>query len=695
MNPSAQSNDDLMVVGTVLVSIGVQYKQYNSNVSRTFLVNATKRQKDNYTFLLQVQEKVISLLEPGTKLSDIYAQGVEFVRQERPDLVEKLTANFGFGIGLEFRETSLILNEKATRTVERGMVFNIAIGFKNLQDADKDVGANPPRHIESNYALFVADMVAISLNDNANLNKNKNNNNNNNNDDDDDEISVQNNRLQMVLTEKSPKDLKHIHHVLQDEETKDEKRRRRQNELLEKIIESKQNMIEREGESSASKKFDKSVAYPPSSRFPPDDPDVKKLQIYVDVENRAVILPIYGYPVPFHINMIKSVSRSEQANYHFLRINFTIPTQNTKETTANVPSAVFLGEVNFRSKNSEAVAEIDRKIKALQKLAKAEAAEKKEKEDLVPQEELQLVKGRTPPRLAELQMRPPLIGRGRETGFLEAHMNGFRYMCRGERCDIIYSNIKHAILQQCRSENVVILHFNLKNPILVGKKKFKDIQFYVEVIGVDDLSQKKRGNTDRDEFESEQRERELKNRYNEAFAKFAGKVQELTNKAVTFDAPEREFGFTGVPFRTTAFITPGTNCLFNVTEQPVFVVSLDEIELVHLERVQMNLRSFDMVIVYKDYTKPVSHISAIPIEYLDTIREWLDAVDIYCTQGPQTLNWSAIMKTILDDPKSFIEDGAWGNFLGEEENVSCVYVIYLIFIYYFFFCVFICSFSIH
>ncbi len=40
----------------------------------------------------------------------------------------------------------------------------------------------------------------------------------------------------------------------------------------------------------------------------------------------AVILPIHGMAVPFHISHIKNVSTNEQGEYTYLRINFV--TQN-------------------------------------------------------------------------------------------------------------------------------------------------------------------------------------------------------------------------------------------------------------------------------------------------------------------------------------------------------------------------------
>lgn len=60
-----------------------------------------------------------------------------------------------------------------------------------------------------------------------------------------------------------------------------------------------------------------------------------------------------------------------------------------------------------------------------------------------------------------------------------------------------------------------------------------------------------------------------------------------------------------------------------VPVQPPFVVTLDEVELVHFERVQFHLKNFDVVIVYKDYSKKVTMINAVPVNSLDPIKEWL------------------------------------------------------------------------
>ena len=67
-------------------------------------------------------------------------------------------------------------------------------------------------------------------------------------------------------------------------------------------------------------------------------------------------------------------------------------------------------------------------------------------------------------------------------GYLEAHTNGFRYTSqRGDKIDILYTNVKHAVFQPCDKEMIMVIHFHLKNGIMVGKKRHIDVQFYIEV----------------------------------------------------------------------------------------------------------------------------------------------------------------------------------------------------------------------
>lgn len=52
----------------------------------------------------------------------------------------------------------------------------------------------------------------------------------------------------------------------------------------------------------------------------------------------------------------------------------------------------------------------------------------------------------------------------------------------GESLDVTFSNIRHAFFQESDNELITLVHFTLKNPIMAGKKKVIEVQFYTEVM---------------------------------------------------------------------------------------------------------------------------------------------------------------------------------------------------------------------
>ena len=54
------------------------------------------------------------------KLSEVYDTAVKFVKDKRPELVEKLTKNMGFGMGIEFREAALLITNKTNVRAKKG-----------------------------------------------------------------------------------------------------------------------------------------------------------------------------------------------------------------------------------------------------------------------------------------------------------------------------------------------------------------------------------------------------------------------------------------------------------------------------------------------------------------------------------------------------------------------------------------------
>ena len=63
------------------------------------------------------------------------------------------------------------------------------------------------------------------------------------------------------------------------------------------------------------------------------------------------------------------------------------------------------------------------------------------------------------------------------------------------------------------------------------------------------------------------------------------------------------------------------------------VITLEDVQLVHFERVQFHLKNFDMCFIFKDYSKKVMMVASIPMTMLDHVKEWLNSVDIKYTEG--------------------------------------------------------------
>ncbi|KAI9788773.1 MAG: FACT complex subunit spt16 [Peltula sp. TS41687] len=469
----------------------------------------------------------------------------------------------------------------------------------------------------------------------------------------------------------------------QVDEAADAKRREHQRELARKAQEAG---LERyagtEGakNGTAQKTFKRFESYKRENQFPSK---VKDLTIVVDAKNSTVVLPIMGRPVPFHINTIKNASKNDEGEFTYLRINFLSPGQGVgrkDDQPFENPVAQFVRNFTFRSKDADRMQDISVQITELKKNALRREQEKKEMEDVVEQTKLIEIRNRRPPRLPEVYVRPATDGK-RVPGELEIHQNGLRYQSplRAEqRVDVLFNNIKHLFFQPSLHELIVIIHVHLKNPIVIGKKKTKDVQFYREATDIqfDETGNRKRKHRygDEEEFEAEQEERRRRAALDKEFKAFAEKISEAgRSENVSVDIPYRKLGFNGVPFRASVFLQPTGDCLVQLTEPPFLVVTLEEVEVTHLERVRFGLKNFDLVLVFKDYNRVPAHINTIPVEHLEGVKDWLDSVNIPFSEGPLNLNWSTIMKTVSADPFQFFRDGGW-SVLGvdsdEEESGS-------------------------
>jgi nucleosome binding factor SPN SPT16 subunit len=668
-SPAKETN---LHFGTICCILGAKFRSHCAIVGRTYMIDASKQQAANYQLLTEVYKLIVRKLKPGVELGSIYDSAADYIKKKNPALSKHFINNVGFGIGLLPTDPYTTIQSGNKLVAEKGMAFCIMVGFNNIEETQQNKITDEKRRI---YSLVLADTVALPVDsqqatvytsgeyeyddvsyaidddEEANSKKKKKV------DDDVEMLDVSEVRSSRTREKKGTT-------------TNAEDLRRQQQEELRKKKRDEYNNQSTGGKGKGKDKENFSVdaklakgdifAY----KAAPDYPPAKHNRIVVDKKRDTVLLPMNGTHVPYHIATIKNVSKTEEADCMHLRINFKSSKQNFGKTYAPAklfPNTFFIKEVSYKSREPKYLTEVLRDILELRKKISQRERDINEKRKDVQKGDLQLTKGVRPPRLTDVYMRP-----GKKTnGIIEAHENGIRFSSqKGERVDILYGNIKHAFFQAAQKDLIVLLHFHLDSPIMIGKKAHTDIQFYTDVIEEYDhlVGRHRRNTTDRESIEEEHRERQLKQKLNKEFHTFAKKVEDKAG--FEFDIPYRDLEFSGTPFRSSVNLVPTVNCLVSLTEYPFFVMPLDEVEIVHFERVKFGLKNFDMVLVLKDYSKPVQTINSIPIDKLETLKDWLNQVEIPYFEGPMTLVWPKIMKTIREDSTwNPWGEGGWASFL--------------------------------
>ncbi|PVU99977.1 hypothetical protein BB559_000235 [Furculomyces boomerangus] len=621
LSVSAVSDEQNLHPGVIICSLGIRYQTYCSVIARTFLIDSNKDQEKNYLFLIKLQKHVLSCIKPDVQFSKVYNDAVQYIEEKRPDLRDHFVKNIGFVTGIEFRDSTFVLSPKCKEVVKEGMVICSSLGFQKL------VNPKPDNSKNKNYALLVSDNVIVKS-DGCEEDKNENSKSQKNGSRDNDKKGSNgrtSTRKSAVLASKFRSE------NAEEEESQLAKRRKHQKELAEKLnSEGIRRFAAQEGDGDAQeqhalKKFE---SYKRETALPRE---VGRLKIVVDERADSIILPINGLAVPFHISTLKNISKNDEGDYIYLRLNFVSPGMGTsKKDNLSIadPESSFVRSLTYRSTDVVHLTNVFQTVSNLKKDQAKRELEKAQMADIVQQDKLQEIRGSRPTRLNDVFVRPGPDNK-RVPGNLEIHRNGLRYL--------------HPLKHENRIEAT-------------------DASF-------DETGNRKRRYRygDEDELEAEQEERIRRDRLDKEFKSFAEKISVESNHVIEMDVPFYEAGFYGVPFRSRVLLQPTVDCLVHLSDTPFFVVSISEIELAHLERVQFGLKNFDIVLVFKNYKKTPIHINTVPMEQVDDVKEWLDSVNIPFTEGPVNLNWTQIMKTINEDPVGFFEDGGW-SFLQESSD---------------------------
>ena len=593
---AAEPDDNNLHAGVIISALGLRYQTYASMVVRTYLVDPNKTQENMYKLLLNVHEAVIKEMRDGVPAKDVYNKAISVIKAKKPELVDKFVKSVGGGIGIEARDTTLMLNAKNTRTLKDGMTFFITTGFSDLENPQPQ-----DKKRDGKYALMLSDTVRINpvgVNEAFVFTKDAASDMESTsfffNDDEEEEKkakpkSKKDPRVGAVASSNITKTRLRGQGGTTQNEEKEAARREHQKELHDKKQKDGQEKYAEDTgnlNGTEEKKFKRFESYKRDTQFPSK---IKDLVVLVDAKNSSIILPIMGRPVPFHINTLKNATTSTEGGFCYLRINFLSPGQGVgrkDDQPFEDPTAQFIRSLTFRSKDNRRMEDIKDEITDMKKASVRREQEKKDMEDVVEQEKLVEIRNRRPHRLDNIYVRPAMESK-RVGGAVEIHQNGLRYHHLGhQKIDILFSNVKHLFFQPCVGELIVIIHVHLVNPIIIGKKKTKDVQFYREATEMqfDETGNRKRKHRygDEEEFEAEQEEKRRRAQLDKEFRAFTEKIADAgRSEGLSVDMPFRDLGFNGVPSRSSVTIQPTTDCLVQLTEPPFMVITLT-LSLIHI-----------------------------------------------------------------------------------------------------------------
>jgi len=164
-----------------------------------------------------------------------------------------------------------------------------------------------------------------------------------------------------------------------------------------------------DGAGSSGPVFKKYESYVREEQIPVS---VRDLKIHVDFNHQTIIIPIYGRPVPFHINTYKSCSKDEEGDYTYLRLNFHSPNApgTAKKTNElpyeDSPENHFMRSLTVRSKDKDRMDDVHKEILELKKLSTKREQEKKAMEGVIKQAKLIEFKTGKLKKLDHIYIRP-------------------------------------------------------------------------------------------------------------------------------------------------------------------------------------------------------------------------------------------------------------------------------------------------
>ena len=128
-------------------------------MARTYMVNVPNKVETAYSTLLSLIDACLEKMIAGNEIKDVYLNAKSFLTKKDPKMLSHLPKSLGFAIGLEFRDSLLVLNDKNDNKFTENMIFTLAVGFHNIPISSEEKKGSLSNL--DTFSLLIADTVRI------------------------------------------------------------------------------------------------------------------------------------------------------------------------------------------------------------------------------------------------------------------------------------------------------------------------------------------------------------------------------------------------------------------------------------------------------------------------------------------------------------------------------------------------------
>lgn len=114
-------------------------------------------------------------------------------------------------------------------------------------------------------------------------------------------------------------------------------------------------------------------------------------------------------------------------------------------------------------------------------------------------------------------------------------------------------------------------------------------------------------------------------------------------------------------------IRPTKECLVALSEFPFFVLDVNDIEVVHFERMYYGMKNFDLAIIKKDFVT-CTRINSIPTEHTEELKSYFNVINVIYLESLAPLKWDLILSQIREDFNGWLDEGAWMQLVEDEDD---------------------------